>query len=165
MCPVTIPPKPSADNPKFCYQSAIESAMKPNDVADQALDAKVTISTLELLAASPDVRRQVKELVTSKKVSTNSVEVDKVDTYLTSCFDQSPSTVYLNLHKYDLTTSSAAASLPLRVIFPMFAPGVEPECILNGGAQVVVMRRDVWEQLNVPIAANLAMSPPMPVPL
>ena len=90
-------------------------------------------------------------------MSANSVEVDEVDAYLASCFDQSPSTVYLDLHKYDSTSSSAAASLPLRVIFPTFAPGVEPECILDGGAQVVVMRRDVWERLNVPIAPNLAM--------
>ena len=34
MRPVTIPPKPSTDNPKFHYQSAIEAAMKPNDLAD-----------------------------------------------------------------------------------------------------------------------------------
>ena len=47
--------------------------------------------------------------------------------------------------------------LPLQVIFPIFSPGVEPECILDGGAQVVVMGRDVWERLNVPIAAKLAM--------
>ena len=67
MRPVTIPPKPSADDPKFQYQSAIESAVKPNDLANRALDAKITISTRELLAASPDVRRQVKDLVTSKK--------------------------------------------------------------------------------------------------
>ncbi|KAF9643509.1 hypothetical protein BDM02DRAFT_3104313, partial [Thelephora ganbajun] len=42
----------------------------------------------------------------------------------------------------------------LRVIYPSFAPGVEPECILDGGAQVVVMRKDVWERLRAPITAN-----------
>jgi hypothetical protein len=157
MRPVTIPPKPTAEDPKFRYHSAVESALKPNELANRALDATITISTRELLAASPDVRRQVKDLVTSKKVSANSVEVDEVDAYLTNCLEPIPSAVYLDLFKYDSSALSAAASLPLRVIFPTFAPGVEPECILDGGAQVVVMRRDIWEKLNVPIAANLAM--------
>jgi hypothetical protein len=79
MRPVNIPPKPTADDPKFRYHSAIESCSKPSDLTERALDAKITISTRELLAASPDVRRQVKDLVTSKKVSANSVEVDEVD--------------------------------------------------------------------------------------
>ena len=50
------------------------------------------------------------------------------------------------------------SSLPLRVIFPTFAAGVEPECILDGGAQIVAMRRDVWELTGAPLTANKAMT-------
>ena len=39
----------------------------------------------------------------------------------------------------------------------MFALGVQPECILDGGAQVIIMRRDIWEQLRTPLVANQAM--------
>ena len=155
MRPVDLPPKPVADDPKYRYKSAVETFAKPDDLTDRALDTKFMISTRELLASSPDVRRQVKDFVTSKKVSTNAVEVDGVDAYLTGCLEPNSSPVCLDLYKYD--SSAAVSSLPLRVIYPTFAQGVQPECILDGGAQVVVMRKDVWEKLRVPIVANLAM--------
>ena len=162
MRPIAFPPKPPADDPKFRYQAPVETGTRTTELADRALDAKITISTRELLAASPDVRRHVKDAVTNKKISANTVEVDEVDTFLTSCFnfdddepDREPTAAYLDLVKYD--QSRAAASLPLRVIFPSFGNGIEPECILDGGAQVVVMRRDIWEQLRTPIVANKAM--------
>ncbi len=156
MRPVNFQPRPPAEEQKFRYQSAIESTVKPGDVADRALDAKIMITTRELLAMSPEIRRHVKDLVTSKKISANTVEVEEADAYLTDCLDQDASAVLLDLIKYD-SSSAAAPSLPLRVIFPTFAPGVQPECILDGGAQVVVMRRDIWERLRVPIVANRAM--------
>ena len=161
MRPVAMPPKPSADGQKFHYQSPVESDVKASDITDRALDTKVTISTRELLAVSPDVRRQFRELVSGKKVLANIMEVDETDTYLADCMNIEPESldppaVYFDLVKYD-NTSSAAPSLPLRVIFPLFAPGVEPECILDGGAQVVVMRKDIWEQLRAPIVANKAI--------
>ena len=156
MRPMSLQPKSSSDDPKFRYQSSIESTVKPGDVADRALDAKIMITARELLAMSPDVRRHVKDLVTSKKVSANAVEVDEVDAFLTDCFEEDTSAVLLDLVKYD-SSFTAAPSLPLRVIFPTFAPGVQPECILDGGAQVVVMRKDVWERLRVPLVANRAM--------
>jgi hypothetical protein len=156
MRPVTFPPKPAAEDPKFRYKSPIELSVSPIDLAERALDARFMVSARELLAASPEVRRHVKEIVTSKKVSANSVEVDEVDAYLSSCVEPEPPAVYLDLIKYD-SASSAAPSLPLRVIHPSFGQGVEPECILDGGAQVIVMRKDIWERLRVPIVANRAM--------
>ena len=124
MRPVDMPPKPSADDQKYRYRSPIEGDVKASDLTDRALDAKVTITTRELMAVAPDVRRQVKELISSKKISANIVEVDNSNAYLTGCCDPKPdsSAVYLNTVKDK--NSAAAPSLPLRVIFPMFAPGV-----------------------------------------
>jgi len=64
---------------------------------------------------------------------------------------------HVDLQKYRKTSSSAAHILPLHIIYPVFAPGVTPECILNGGAQIVVMRKDIWEHVHAPIAANKTM--------
>ena len=50
-----------------------------------------------------------------------------------------------------VSLSSAPRSLPLRVISPTFTPGVQPECVLDGGTQIVLMRRDIWQQLDTPI--------------
>ena len=156
MKPINLPPKPT-NNPKFQYQSAIETSIKPSDLVNCALDARITISTRELLATSPEVRKQVKELVSSRKVAANLVEENTLDSYLSSCFDQDPSSAFLKVEKYNDLSPSAAQSLPLQVIFPMFAPGVQPKCILDRGTQVVIMRRDIWEQLRTPLVANQAM--------
>lgn len=154
MKPVEIHPK-SSDDAKHRYRSPIESSIESSSIVDRALDAKIEISTRELLASSADIRKFVKDLLTSKKVSANSVEpVD--DSYLSECFEnvaRAPNGI--NERTSD-DPSSAASSLPLRVIFPSFGDGVEPECILDGGAQVVIMRKDVWEKLHTPITKSKA---------
>jgi hypothetical protein len=151
MRPVEILPKPPAQDPQYRYQSAIESNVKPSDLVNRALDATVTLTTRELLATSSEVRKHVKDLVTSKKVFANAVEVCEA----TSHTESPASALYVDLVKYD-DSSSAATCLPLRVIFPMFAPEVEPECVLDGGAQMVIMRKDVWKKLGAPIIASRA---------
>ena len=154
MKPISMPPKPSDDH-KFKYQSPIENSVKASDLVERTLDAQITLSTRELLAASAEVRRQVKELVSGKKVAAHSVEeVESIDSYLSTFQNDAPPR--LNISQYD-NAPAAVPSLPLRVIYPTFAPGVEPECILDGGAQIVVMRRDVWERLGVPITPSKAM--------
>ena len=160
MKPVEMPTKPPADDPKYRYQSAIETSVKTTELVDRALESKVTLSTRELMAVSPEVRKQVRELVANKKVSAHTMEEGVVDSYLSSCFDNATSsTAFLNIERYDgMHSPSAMSSLPLRVIFPTFAAGVEPECILDGGAQIVAMRRDVWELTGAPLTANKAMT-------
>ena len=100
-------------------------------------------------------------MVTNKKVSTNLVELDEADSLITGFLDYSgeadPASVYLDLFKYNPSSPSVVTSLPLRMIHPLFGPGVKPKCILDSGAQVFVMRKDIWEQLRAPIILNKAM--------
>ena len=162
MRPIKMPPKPSDDH-KLRYQAPVEADVKATDLVDRALDAKITISTRELLATSSEVRKQVKDLVTNKKVSTNVFEHDNVDSFVGDFLDQSAgvdpdsASTYLDLSKYEPQSPSAVVSLPLRVIYPSFGPDVEPECILDGGAQIVVMRKDVWQKLRAPIIVDRSM--------
>jgi hypothetical protein len=157
MRPVSYPPRPPPDDSKYRFQAPVEHNVKTSDIVHRVLDSKVNLSARELLAVAPDLRKHVREIVTSKKISANMVEVDEVDAYLAGCLDAEPPSVFLDLVKYDSSSSAAASSLPLRVIHPTFGPGVEPECILDGGAQVVVMRKDVWSRLQAPIVASRAM--------
>ena len=163
MHPVTLPPKPAALNPQFCYHSAVKTSVKLSDLANCALNAQFTITACELLAALPVVRRQVKDLVATKKVSANLMEINSNDSGYNSDLeykrksDSCPLTVFLNLIKYDSSSPAVAPCLPLCVIYPTFAPGVKPECILDGGAQIVIMRKDVWKHLQVPLVPNGAM--------
>ena len=153
---VAMLPKPAAEDPKYRYQSAIKATANSSDLAERILDARLLVSAREILAVSPDVRRQIKEAITSKKVSVNATEANDADAFLVDASESKSSQAYLDFVKYD-SANTAAPCLPLRVIYPTFAPGVEPECILDGGAQVVVMRKDIWERLKAPIVTRRAM--------
>ena len=85
------------------------------------------------------------------------MDVEEPDYDIAGCFETQPEPARpIDFSRYDAPTI-AHALLPLRVIHPSFAPEVEPECIPGSGAQVVTMRRDIWERLNYPIIANKAM--------
>jgi Aspartyl protease len=86
-------------------------------------------------------------MIMSRRVNANAVLVDpptpiqSVDSFLNQYRDQ-----YVTEH-----------SLPLRVVFPEFENGVHLECILDGGAQVIVMRKDIWEHLDLPLLTEKIM--------
>ena len=102
MKPVEMPTKPPADDPKYRYQSAIETSVKTTELVDHALESKFTLSTRELMAVSPEVRKQVRELVANKKVSAHTMEEGVVDSYLSSCFDNATSsTAFLSCGSYN----------------------------------------------------------------
>ena len=84
------------------------------------------------------------------------VDSDDIDYDIALCFETQPESWVVDLSRYE-APSTAHASLPLQVIYPLFGHGVTPECILDGGAQVVIMCRDVWAKLNFPITANKSM--------
>ena len=157
--PIAMPPKPTAEESKRHYHSAIENSVKTSDLLDRALDTPITISTRELLATSVDARKHLKDLVTTKMVSSNLLEEgNRLDSYLTSFGVPSPSPISLDVYKYATSSPTAAASLPLRTIRLQFGDSVEAECILDGGAQIVVMRKDIWEKLRTPITADKAQA-------
>ena len=110
---VEMAPK-TTDDPKHCYQAAIESPAKISELAECALDAKITISMRELLLVSPDVRKHVKELVTSHRTVINVFEEDEeeeLDSYLTSCMP--PTAMFsIEMDKYK-SRPHTTVSLPL----------------------------------------------------
>ena len=146
------PPKSGPDDPQYHIKAAVESSATTQKIVDRALDAPITVSTRELLASSSDARKYLKDVVSSKKVAAHIVERDDIDAFLSTFTAIDP------VHgKTPEDCSTAAISLPLRVIHPTFAPGFSPECILDGGAQAVIIRKDVWERLGVPLSTDKRM--------
>jgi len=96
MKPVAMSPKPAPEEPRLCYQSSIETSIKTSNLIEQALGSKVTPMTRELLPTSPEIRRHVKDLATSEKVSANVLEEDPVDSYLNTFFEEDPVNSYLS---------------------------------------------------------------------
>ena len=58
---------------QFKYQSPAEDKELIQAVIDRSMESQVTMSQKELLAISPDVRRHMKEVTTSKRVVQNTV--------------------------------------------------------------------------------------------
>ena len=91
----------------------------------------------------------MKEQVSSKKVShlanfseiitEDGEELIHIDGYLSTfsnLLEPTPPEINWGSHEF---SSTAPVSLPLRVIYPIFTEGVQPECILDGGSQNVIM--------------------------
>ena len=155
MKPVNYPPKPTAEEKKGHYHAPIESHVEMKSLANRALEAPITLMAGELLAASPDIRRHLKDLVASKRVAVNMV--DEPDYSIAGCFEAQPeSPKPIDFSRYE-SPMTAHTSLPLHIIYPSFAPGVELESIFDSSAQVVMMRHDIWKKLNYPLVANKAM--------
>jgi hypothetical protein len=164
MKPLDLAPKP-ADESKQRYRSNVESSVDTTSVTERALNSTITLSTRELLAVSADVRKHVKDMITSKKVAVNVVETSPVDAYLTSTSKEA-SEAFLTLEPGEYNRmmgknskpSKALPTLPLRVIYPTFGDDVQAECILDSGSQIVVMRRDIWQRLDIPISSDKSTS-------
>ena len=116
------------------------------------------LSFREVLALSPEARKEVKDRITSRKVPVHGVTEEAIDIFLeTFLQDHEPTVLSLNLDKYDPATATAAHSLPLRSIQVVFGDSVEAECLLDGGAEVVVMDAEIWEQLQLPLSSRGSM--------
>jgi hypothetical protein len=143
---------PSQQGPQYRYQAAIEDPTMARVLLDRALDAPIQTTPRELLATSPDLRKQFKEMVMSKRVSSNAVLVDPDEPIQTV-----ESFLHEHAYRYQDPPVVAATFHPLRVVYPEFDRGIRPECLLDGGAQIIAMRRDIWEQLDLPLMCEKVM--------
>jgi hypothetical protein len=120
------------------------------------MDAKITITTWELLSVSLDIRRQIKDSVVSKKVFTNIFNNNNTNSYLMSYFHDEVSSSPFNMERYHFTptSSSAAATLPLYVISLLFSSRVKVNCILNGRASYETNQIDQQSQYGARTSAQ-----------
>ena len=125
--------------PDFHYQCPIENKANAKVVFDRILDVSIPVTARELLSLSPDVRKQVKESTTTKKVKAAAfVSVDPVSKYFQSL---DPCECHDGL-------IIAKESHVLRSVVPIVDGCLPVECILDSGCQIVGMSRAVWMALK-----------------
>ncbi|KIK18723.1 hypothetical protein PISMIDRAFT_14158 [Pisolithus microcarpus 441] len=67
--------KPQSNStPQFHYQSGFDKAATTKCLMSQVLGAKIEISTQDLLAVSPEIHKQIKEMAMTKKIAIGSLE-------------------------------------------------------------------------------------------
>jgi hypothetical protein len=151
--PVTIPPSSSSSSsqPQFRFTSPIEDPKAVQNVIERSLDGTVTLTQRELYAITPDVRKHMKEQVTTHRVPTgHSVnisgleeapsELETTSLSLTQQFSQSSNQIIVANQIENLRT----IALELDGKFTV-------EAILDEGSQIIGIRRDIWERLGLPL--------------
>jgi hypothetical protein len=137
----TNPPLPHT-NPQYRYQSPIEDPDFVKEVAKQILDTTITTTTQAILAISPGVRKETRDVLTPKKVPTevNTAEVFHQEGTPTQRCDHCDA---------DIPLIVGDDAVPLRAIYPTIDGKYSFECVVDHGSMIVGMRRDIWNKLGL----------------
>ena len=150
---VTTPPpanmRPPPKDQLYQFQAPAESAVLLKDVVERALDSPFPISHRELLAVAPDIRKQLRDMTTVKRVPV----------VLNDAADPVPAAEVLFTHAIvdDKKVLVADHAAPLRVITGTLMGKVEAEILLDSGSSIVAIKRSVWEELQTPIRSDLIL--------
>lgn len=162
-----VPPKDrkrtdSGPVPQYKYVTEAEAPELVKSVQERMLDATLTITPRELLAVSQDIRRGVKDMTTTRRVTagaeglakgsaagpapTMQVVTGATVTYADAFYAGGP-----HQHHHRTTETGLLASmdsLALRSVDAVVGGKLEVECVLDQGAAFVAIRRDVVEALG-----------------
>lgn len=139
---------PSNAGPQFKYQTPLEDPKLTKAVLERVLDAKVELSQRELLALAPDIRKQIKEMATTKRVAVSSMET--TEAFLTQVLELE------GAGGGDMAEERivAAERFPLRYIDTEIHGKHKVNCVLDTGSQIIAMNRKVWERIGMPILSQ-----------
>ena len=139
----------SRPDPQFRYVTPIEDPALIKKLVDQSLESSITISTRELLSVAPDVRRQIKDQLITKRIATSAfVETEEQST---------PSNVFnANVAEDQDRLIVAKHAEGLRVI-DILIQGVKVIATVDDGSEIVSIRQDVWERIGLPIRSDKIM--------
>ena len=137
----------------------LEDKSTPRQVLDQVLDTSVPIPVKDLIAASPEFRKQFRDLTTVKRVtntSSNSVQVHELS-------GLNPASVSHDfgdkVHRNDDGLIVAHHSLLLRAIeVKIGESGRLVQGVLDSGSEIVAMLKRIWEELGLPIRSDHTMN-------
>jgi hypothetical protein len=96
----------------------------------------------EILAIAPDIRKICKELVTPKKITTETNAIE-------SFHQQGTPTRPCDHCDEDIPLIVGDDAVPLRAIYPTIDGKYSFECVVDHGSMIVGMRRDIWNKLGL----------------
>lgn len=153
--PKQYPKQDVTQGPQYRYVAPIEDSSTVQKVLARSLDATVTVTNRELLAISSEIRKQIKELTTTKRYAAGEVN-------LVTAGEETPGegteTMEGAQPVFFGDVPAAVDTLPLRTLKVWIEDTVEAEAILDQGAVVCVIREDVWERLGVHMRSDRVMT-------
>ena len=159
--PPRVPPANQSSPPtiQYKYMFLLEDKSTPRQVLDWALNMSVPIPVKDLIAVSPEFRKQFWDLTMVKRVtntSSNSVQVHEL-----SALDPvsvSPNFGY-KVHRNNDGLIVAHHSLLLQAIEVKIGESRHSvRGILDSGSEIVAMLKWIWEELRLPIRFDHTMN-------
>jgi hypothetical protein len=158
MSPLPMPPQsaPTVQSTTYCYAFTLEDKEADKRVVECLLNSNLNIPIRELLAVSPDVRQHFRKLTTKKRIMVGAVSVHKLS-------GQPAMNAWLKQYEGMRLCSDdgkivADHFVPLHCIRATTIGGRALTCVLDQGAEVVVMPREVWKELGVPLRSNHSLN-------
>jgi hypothetical protein len=136
--------------PQYKYSTPIEDESVVKKVVQQALDSSLTLTTREVLAIAPDVRKVIKDQITTKRMAAVNNLNDVGERNEHSMFMAS-----LPVRSDNLIVAKQTEEL--RSIDAVLEGKVAIEATVDDGSQIIGIRRDKWEELGIPMRSDHLM--------
>jgi hypothetical protein len=145
----------TASSPQFKYQFPLEDPAASTRILESIRKSQIIVPLEDILSAAPDVRKQFRDQTTTRRVPVGTVSVHELA-------GRDPHEIWGNyedsLHRSDNGTITGRHSVPLRYIKATVAGKHVITCVLDQGAEIIAMRKDIWESIGIPIRSDHLMT-------
>ncbi|KAF6748327.1 hypothetical protein DFP72DRAFT_1146360 [Ephemerocybe angulata] len=151
------------DAPQHRFITPIENESTTIEIAKRAFEEQAALTTGELYAIAPDVRKFVKDRITTRRIPTPTM-LNQSDTSTTDILAVDPAAAgeILNLAALptlrDSDTIVAKPVESLRTIEIFLDGRLKVDAILDDGSQIIAVSREVWERLGIPLRSDRIMT-------
>ncbi|KAG2738154.1 hypothetical protein P692DRAFT_201731714 [Suillus brevipes Sb2] len=148
----TANPSAASTSNQYRFSFALEDKGADKRVIERLLDSNIAIPVRELLAVSPEVRKNLRDLTTTKRVTVGSVLVNEL-------VGQPSNDEWLREYDEERLRSSdgkivADHCASLRCVRATTIGGRILTCVLDQDAEVVVMPKVVWKELGIGLRSD-----------
>ncbi|KAG2739744.1 hypothetical protein P692DRAFT_201670809, partial [Suillus brevipes Sb2] len=131
---------------------ALEDKGAEKRITDQILDITIQVPVRDIFAVSPDIRKNFRDMSSNKRVTVGTVSVNELSSHPANRdwmrqYDGS----HMRSNDGRIIANHYAA---LRCIRASTVGGRILTCVLDQGAEVVVMPKDVWQSLGVGLRSD-----------
>ena len=153
-----IPSSSVTPSGQFKYSFPLEDETTPKRLLDRVLVTTVPVLVRELIAVAPDVRKQLKDLATTKHIpiSTNTIQVNELAGRDPGAVDRA---FRSRVHCSDDGLIVTHHSIPLQSLeAKIIGTGRTILGVLDSGSKIIVMSKQVWKDLGLPVQLDHVMT-------
>jgi hypothetical protein len=148
-------PSSTSQQPQYRFSSAVEDPRAIKNVIERSLDGTVTLTQRELYAIAPEVRKHIKDQVTTHRIPIGAPATSSILEKTPLDDSASPSSFLHYQPSSPLNPIIVANHMEELRTIPLELDGkVSVDAILDEGSQIIGIRRDIWEKLGLPLSRD-----------